>query len=191
MSIRIKSVCLNQPSDSFLYISSFCPPLYSRSTPPRKIFFREILRLSSSKVRHIYYIGLYNIILHLQDQVKYHICQKQTFFTVWCQSLSLVGETPPSAPDGTATSPFRGGCGDLICHIKKLQADYCRHSILFIPFFLSVAFSILLMFILSFIFTFIFFHNTILFPYKPFIFLFDLLLHIFSCFKLMFIYIIH
>ena len=98
MSIKIKSVCLNQPSDSFLYISSFCPPLYSRSTPPRKIFFREILRLSSSKVRHIYYIGLYNIILHLQDQVKYHICQKQTFFTVWCQSLSLVGETLTSVP---------------------------------------------------------------------------------------------
>ena len=97
MSIKIKSVCLNQPSDSFLYISSFCPPLYSRSTP-RKIFFREILRLSSSKVRHIYYIGLYNIILHFQDQVKYHICQKQTFFTVWCQSLSLVGETLTSAP---------------------------------------------------------------------------------------------
>lgn len=92
MSIKIKSVCLNQPSDSFLYISSFCPPLYSRSTLPRKIFFREILRLSSSKVRHIYYIGLYNIILHLQNQVKYHICQKQTFFTVWCQSLSLGGE---------------------------------------------------------------------------------------------------
>lgn len=90
MSIRIKSVCLNQPSDSFLYISSFCPPLYSRSPPPRKIFFREILRLSSSKVRHIYYIGLYNIILHLQDQVKCHICQKQTFFAVRCQSLSLV-----------------------------------------------------------------------------------------------------
>ena len=97
MSIRIKSVCLNQPSDSFLYISSFCPPLYSRSIP--LIFFsREILRLSSSKVRHIYYIGLYNIILHLQDQVKCHICQKQTFFAVRCQSLSLVGEPPPSAP---------------------------------------------------------------------------------------------
>ena len=132
MSIRIKSVCLNQPSDSFLYISSFCPPLYSRSTP-RKIFFREILRLSSSKVRHIYYIGLYNIILHLQDQVKYHICQKQTFFTVWCQSLSLVGETLKSAP--SAQPPplsgeayvsmtfhmkrytFRGGCGSPILSI--------------------------------------------------------------------------
>ena len=98
MSIRIKSVCLNQPSDSFLYISSFCPPLYSRSTPTEIFFSREILRLSSSKVRHIYYIGLYNIILHLQDQVKCHICQKQTFFAVWCQSLSLVGGTPPSAP---------------------------------------------------------------------------------------------
>ena len=69
----------------------FLPSLIQPQHPPRKIFFREILRLSSSKVRHIYYIGLYNIILHLQDQVKYHICQKQTFFTVWCQSLSLVG----------------------------------------------------------------------------------------------------
>ena len=112
MSIRIKSVCLNQPSDSFLYISSFCPPLYSRSIP--LIFFsREILRLSSSKVRHIYYIGLYNIILHYptftrSSQVPY--LSKVNFF---CCSVSVIvtsGGKPSVCAFGTATSPFRGGC---------------------------------------------------------------------------------
>lgn len=36
MSIRIKSVCLNQPSDSFLYISSFCPPYTAAAPPPKR-----------------------------------------------------------------------------------------------------------------------------------------------------------
>lgn len=80
--------------NSRLCFVDYTPYSYSESGDAIKnpyVGLYSILRLSSSKVRHIYYIGLYNIILHLQNQVKYHICQKQTFFTVWCQSLSLGG----------------------------------------------------------------------------------------------------
>lgn len=89
MSIRIKSVCLNQPSDSFLYISSFCPPLYSRSTPPEKF---SLGRFCGCLHRKSNFFCLSIIILHSYKQVKNHFCQNTTKFVGECQRLSLSGE---------------------------------------------------------------------------------------------------
>lgn len=49
MSIRIKSVCLNQPSDSFLYISFFALP-YTAAAPPRIFNLLGILSLDFSRL---------------------------------------------------------------------------------------------------------------------------------------------
>mgnify|MGYP007045831400 CR=1 FL=1 len=88
MSIRIKSVCLNQPSDSFLYISSFCPPLYSRSTPP-KIFSLGRFCGCLHRKSVIFTISVYTILSYIYKiKVKCHILSKSKTFS--CCSVSVI-----------------------------------------------------------------------------------------------------
>ena len=133
MSIRIKSVCLNQPSDSFLYISSFCPPLYSRSTPPKIFSLGRFVRLSSSKVRHIT-ISVYTILSYiLQDQVKCHICQKVNFFLLFGVShLSLAQKLkrPLSPCFHTASAVFLLSClNHAVRRLFRLKSTHHRNQI--------------------------------------------------------------
>ena len=86
MSIKIKSVCLNQPSDSFLYISSFCPPLYSRSTPPPKIFSLGRFCGCLHRKSVIFTISVYTILSYIY-KIKSSALSKANFF---CCSVSVI-----------------------------------------------------------------------------------------------------